>query len=188
MGFSHFGVFLFPFVALSKIVFDEFPVDRMPQIQYTDTLATPVIFSSSGMSSPGIFLSTMKVSLGSGESSGSSTMACLMLKPPFVRIIAEFAKMPCALASTGVISTTPRLRCLAISLSECPAGRISSNMSLISRLAFMVLTVSLTVRRSTPATRAIRTGGISIWLRKIFSSLTLKPFSTRTRATLSLSG
>lgn len=41
------------------------------------------------MSSPGIFFSTISVSFGSGDSSGSSTMACLMLKPFFASIRAE---------------------------------------------------------------------------------------------------
>ncbi len=111
-----------------------------------------------------------------------------MLKPALLSSMAEFAKIPGDFAFTGVISKTPRLRCLAISFRECPAGRISSNIILSSGFSLMVYRVSFTVRRSTPATLAMRTGGISIWLRYILSFLTLRPFSMRTRATLRRSG
>ena len=128
-------------------------------------MATPEIFSSSGINSPGIFFSTIKVNFGSGESSGSSTIACRMLKPALFSSMAALERIPGDLAFTGVISKTPRLRCLAISFRECPAGRISSKIIFNSGLALMVQSVSLTVRRSTPATLAMRTGGISIWFR-----------------------
>ena len=111
-----------------------------------------------------------------------------MLKPALLSSIAALDKIPGDFAFITVISKTPRLRCFAISFSECPAGRISSKISFSSGFSFMVFRVSFTVRLSTPATLAMRTGGISIWFRNILLSLALKPFSMRTRATLSRSG
>lgn len=96
--------------------------------------------------------------------------------------------MPGIFALTGVISTTPRFRCLAISFNECPADLMPSNIIRSSRFILMKFIVSFTVLLSTPATRAIRIGGISISFRYIFPFLMLSPFSTRMRATLSLSG
>lgn len=127
-------------------------------------MATPGTFSSSGISSPGILRSTIKVSLGSGESSGSSTMAWRMLSPALLRITAVLDRMPMPVAFVGVISTTPKFRCLAISFRLWPAGRICSNIMQSSGLLWMLLRVSLTVRRSTFAARATRIGGISILL------------------------
>jgi len=140
------------------------------------------------MSSPGIFLSTIRVSFGSGDNSGSSTIACLMLRPASVSIFAEFARIPGVFASSGVISRTPKSNCLAISLSECPAGRISSKICRSSRFSLIIIRVWFTVLLSTPAALAIRIGGISIWLSCIFPFLMLRPFSTRIRATFSRSG
>ena len=111
-----------------------------------------------------------------------------MLKPALLSSIAALDRIPGDFAFMGVISKTPKLRCLAISFSECPAGRISSKIIFNSGFSSIVFSVSVTVRLSTPVTLAMRIGGISIWFKYILLSLALNPFSMRTRATLRRSG
>lgn len=148
---------------------------------------TPGILRISGMISPGILRSTIIVSFGSGDSSGSSTIAWRMHRFALFSRVAVFDSMPRAFASVTVSSTTPRLRCFAISFSECPAGRISSKISFSLGFSFIAFRVSFTVRRSTSAARAIRMGGISIWFRYILLFFVFKPFSTKMRITFSRS-
>ena len=141
--------------------------------QYTETLATPFTLRSSGISSPGVFFSTIKLSFGSGDSSRSSTIACLMLKPLFAIIIAELARMPGVFGVHGHYFDHTQVQVLSDLLQRVPADRKSSNIKRSSRFSFMACSVSFTVLLSTPATRATRSRSgyssrYSLTLRHIF--------------------
>jgi len=66
------------------------------------------------MAFPGMTLSPIRVSLGSGLSSGSSTSACLMLIPCSAKTLDAFARIPTLFGLSAVISTTPSPSCLAV--------------------------------------------------------------------------
>ena len=105
------------------------------------------------MAFPGMTLSPMRVSLGSGFSSGSSTNACLMLIPCSARTLDAYARIPISLGLSAVISTTPSPSCLAAARSDGPADSSFEKIALTLLSRSIVRIVSLTVRRSTPTAR-----------------------------------